>query len=195
MAIGEELDYDHTLHARNRGGDDKLAVRFFKKAKQNPEKTQTEGRPIFEEVDYIQIMVPGDRTSIIVRPVGPGDEARFRKQYEHWKATQNNDLVVGTPLEAWGILNMAQIEEFRYFGIRTVENMADLRDDVVGRIMGATTLKQKAKIFVEASKAEAPMKAMREALETRDTELSALKQAVADQAKIIEQLRLRMPAE
>jgi hypothetical protein len=193
MAIGEELDYDHTVHTRQRGGDDKLAIRFFKKARPNPEKTQKEGRPIFEEVDFIQIMVPGDRTSVIVRPVGPGDEERFRRQYDHWKTTQSNDLTIGTPLEAWGVLNMAQIEEFRYFGIRTVEHMADLRDDIVAKIMGATILKQKARIFVDAAKAEAPLKAVTAALEERDSQIAALQQSVAEQANLIKELREKLP--
>lgn len=137
-------------------------------------------------------MVPGDRTSMIVRPLGPGDAERFRRQYDHWKTTQSSELVLGTPLEAWGILNLAQVEEFRYFGVRTVEHMADLRDDICQKIMGATALKQKARIFVDASKAEAPMKAMQAAMELRDSELASLKNSVAEQAAIIKELREKM---
>jgi len=190
MAIGE-LEYDHKVHNQPRAGDEKLAIRFFRKARQNPEESTKAGRPIFEEVDYIQIMVPGDRTSMIMRPMGDGDKGRFAKQYEHWLRTQNDDSVQGTPLEAWGVLNLAQIEEFRYFGIRTVEHMADLRDDVAGKIMGATALKQKAARFLEAAKEEAPRRELAEALEARDTEMAALKQAIEDQAKIIKDLQTK----
>lgn len=193
MAIGE-LEYDYKVHAQPRAGDEKLAIRFFKKAKPDPIASQKEGRPIFAEVDFIQIMVPGDRTFSNVRPVGEGDKIRFAKQYEHWKATQSNDAVEGTPLEAWGVLNLAQIEEYRYFGVRTVEHMASLRDDIASKIMGGTALKQRAARFIEAAKEEAPHRELAAALETRDAELASMKQAIADQAAIIEKLNSKLAA-
>lgn len=190
MEIGEgrELEYDYQDFEKERAGDDKLAIRFFRKAQQDSEKTILEKRPIFKEVDYIQIMVPGDRSSIIQRPLSPSDQARFARQYEHWLKTQQETLAQGTPLEAWGILNLAQVEEFRYFGIRTIEHMAELRDDLCQKIMGATTLKQKAQKFIELAKEDAPMRKVQAELDSRDNKIAALETAVADQAKRIEEL-------
>jgi hypothetical protein len=191
MEIGT-LEYNHEDFIKERAGDEKLAIRFFRKAKQDSEESQKQGRPIFTEVDYIQIVVPGDRTSAIVRPVTQGDIARFERQYDHWKKTQQEELLAGTPLEAWGMMSLAQIEEYRYFGIRTIEHMSDLRDDVCQKIMGSTSLKQRATAFLQLAKEEAPMKAVQVALAQRDNELDTLKAAVADQAKIIEKLQAQL---
>lgn len=172
-----------------RQGDERLAIRFFTKAKQDSEKTQAAGRPIFVEVDYIQIMIPGDRNQTIVRPVTPQDMSRFNKQYEHWKAHRNNDAIIGTPLEAWNKLSLAQIEEFRYFGVRSIEQMAELRDDVCQKMPGAVDLKQKAKLFLQIAQNEAPMRKVQVELDKRDNEIETLKVAIADQAKLIKDLQ------
>jgi len=187
MEIGT-LEYNHEDFIKARAGDEKLAIRFFRKARQNGEASAKEGRPIFEETDYIQIVVPGDRTSAIVRPVSEQDKGRFEKQYDHWKKTQQEELVVGTPLEAWGVMSLAQIEEYRYFGVRTIEQMAGLRDDICQKIMGGLQLKQRAVNWLAISKDEAPMKKVQVELEARDTEIASLRAAVADQAKKIELL-------
>jgi len=188
MEIGT-LEYNHEDFTKERAGDEKLAIRFFKKARQNSEESAKHGRPIFTEEDYIQIMVPGDRTSTIVRPVGPQDLGRFHAQYEHWKKTNQEEQLLGTPLDAWGIMSLGQIEEYRYFGIRTIDQMAELRDDVCQKIMGATALKQKAIAFIALAKNEAPMRKVQEELDKRDLQISALQVAVDDQAKIIKQLQ------
>lgn len=183
----DALEYDYTVHSRQNADDDKLAIRFFRKAKQDPDRTAAEGRPIFVENDYIQIMNPGDR-NVHIRPIRPLDMQRFARQYEHWKKTQQSELVIGSPIEMLG-LTLAQVEEYRYFGVRTVEQMAELRDDVVGKIMGATALKQKAAAFLQILKDEAPLKKVQAELDKRDSEIDTLKAAVAEQSAIIKQLQ------
>lgn len=191
----ETADFNvHDFDAGNNAGDAKLSLRFFTKAKQDAELTQAEGRPIFKEVEYIQVMIPGDRNQINIHPVTNQDRARFTKQYEHWKQNKNNDTVVGTPLEAWNILTLSQIEEYRYFGIRTIEQMADLRDDVCGKITGATILKQKAQVFMAILKDEAPMKKVQVELDKRDNELATMRAAIEDQAKLIKKLQKKAAA-
>jgi hypothetical protein len=184
-----EFNYEDFIKPRQ--GDEKLAVRFFRKARQDPAKSTEEGRPIFVECDYIQISVPGDKHTMVVRPVKPGggDALRFAKQYEHWKLTQTNIEAEGTPLEVWGKLTLAQIEEYRYFGVRTVDHLADLRDDIAMKIPGSLDLKRKAQAFLAITKEEAPMRKLQEELEVRDAELASIRLAMDDQAKIIKQLQ------
>jgi hypothetical protein len=194
MEIGT-LEFDHQDFIKDRAGDDKLAIRFFRKARQDSEETQKQGRPIFKEEDYIQIVVPGDRTSAIVRPVGPADKARFEKQYAHWQKTQEEEMQLGTPLEAWGIMSIAQIEEYRYFGVRTIDQMAVLRDDVCGKIMGGTSLKQKAINWLAISKEDAPLKKVQAELDKRDNQIAALEDAVKKQAELLAELQAKVPAQ
>lgn len=184
----DTLEYDFQVHSTPRAGDDKLAIRFFVKAKQDPDLSLKEGRPIFKEIEYITIMVPGDRNAAHTRPVRPLDLQRFAKQYEHWKQTKSNDVMLGTPIDVLG-LSLAQVEEYRYFGVRTVEQMADLRDDVCQKMMGANSLKQKAVAYLALMKEEAPMKRVTAELEARDAKISTLEQAIAEQAEIIKKLQ------
>ena len=191
----QTAEFDHAEFEKgNRQGDKRLAVRFFIKAWQDMAKTQEVGRPIFRDVEYIQIITPGDRNQIIVRPVAPGDLSRFGQQYDHWKKTNNNDAVVGTPLEAWNILSLSQIEEYRYFGVRTIEHMAELRDDVAIKITGAVQLKQKAQAFMAILKEEAPMKKVQAELDKRDNEIETLRKAVEEQAKQLKKLQAKKAA-
>lgn len=185
----QTADFNHEDFSKPRAGDERLAIRFFIKAKQDGEASQKEGRPIFKEHEFIQIMIPGDRGHIIIRPVNDGDRGRFSKQYDHWKRTQSNDLVDGTPLEAWGIIGLAQIEEYKYFGIRTIEHMANIRDDLAAKITGTQILKQKAQVFLETAKGEAPMKKMAAELVKRDEEINTLKNALEEQGKILAELQ------
>lgn len=185
----ETADFNHEDFSKPRAGDERLAVRFFVKAKQDSEASVKEGRPIFKDVDFIQIVVPGDRNNAHVRPVAPNDKIRFQKQWEHWKATQNNDAVIGTPLEAWGILSLSQVEEFRYFGVRTIEQMASLNDSVCQKMHGAVALKQRATNFLQIMKEEAPMRRVQAELDARDKKIAELDAAIKDQASIIEELR------
>jgi len=185
----QTADFDVNDFVKPRQGDERLAVRFFVKAKQNGEKSQEAGRPVFEDVEYINIMVPGDRNNIILRPVTNTDKARFAQQYEHWKKNHDNEGLVGTPLEAWGILSLSQVEEFRYFGVRTVEHMAVLRDDICQKLPGATQLKQRAEAFLAAAKDAEPLRKVQAELQKRDSDIAAMQAAIQDQAKIIEELR------
>ena len=192
----QTIEYNYEDFQKQRAGDERLAVRFFSKARQDPTKTAEAGRPIFVECDYIQILVPGDKSSAIIRPVKPGggDAIRFAKQYEHWKTTQINLEAEGTPLEAWGKLTLSQVEEYRYFGIRTVEHLAALRDDAAMKIPGSMELKRRAQAFIDLAKEEAPLKKLQEELSVRDNEIASLNAAVVDQAAQLKELRAMVKA-
>lgn len=186
-------EFDHNDFSRPRAGDERLAVRFFVKAKQDPDLTaEAGGIPKFREHEYIQIMVPGDRNNIIARPLTDRDKDRFARQYEHWKKTQTNELVTGTPLEAWGILNLAQIEEYRYFGVRTIEQLGNLNDDICQKITGAVGLKQRAQTFLAMAKDEAPMKRVQAELDKRDNQIATLTAAVEEQSRLLHDYAKRL---
>jgi hypothetical protein len=193
----EMLEYDHEGFTRPRAGDEKLAIRFFKKASQDMEQTKEQGRPIFSEIEYIQIMIPGDKGTVIVRPIGIEDRQRFGRQYDDW-ARSNKDskeILIGTPLESWTQMSLAQVEEFRYFGVRTVEHLATLRDDVMLKMPGAISLKKKAQEFLDTAKEAAPLSKMQAELEKRDTDIAVLQNALKEQGEMIAKLQRSQPKE
>jgi hypothetical protein len=107
-------------------GDDRLHVRFFTKATMNQFRTDLEGRPIYEDLEYIEIWIPGDKSNINVRPVQLDDKMRFRKRYDDWKAGVVKQT--GTPLKLMPFLTESEVEELAYFRITTAEQLANVAD-------------------------------------------------------------------
>lgn len=163
----------HSFGLDSTKGDERLAVRFFKKAARDDLESEKQARMVFKEVDFVQIMVPGDRDNILIRPAGEGDKRRFAKQYEAFQRGES-EAVVGTPLELWGKLTLPQVEELRYIGVRTIEQLAELRDDAVMKMPGALDLKRRAAAFIELQREEAPLRKVQAELEQRDKTIADL---------------------
>jgi len=155
----EEADYGLTeqAHQGDQGryaADEVLLVRFFNHPKLDQTKSAEMGRPIYKEVAYIQIMQPGNKDSIIQRPASEMDRARFPRHWRKYQENSDETLVEGTLLEQWPGINKAQVEELRYFNIRTVEQLVQMSDSNAQGMMGINMLKQKAKAFLEAATIE-----------------------------------------
>lgn len=160
---------------RSRGADGSAVfVKFSLVPKQNEEKTKAEGRPVFDDVEYIEIRNPGDNTNVPHRPVRDHDRQRFQFQYQAWKAGQAEALS-GTPLSQWPQVSRAQVEELAFSHVRTVEQLADISDSVAQRLgMGVLALRSRAKEYLERSKDEAAAIRLASELEKRDAMLEAM---------------------
>ncbi len=167
-------------------GDDTLLVKFYLHPKKNVSKSAEAGRPIYEELEYISIRVPGGRNNI-VRPARQTDKNRWPKHYAAFKA-KDDDFLVGTPLDVWPAINRSLVEELKHFNVRTVEQLADLADSHAQNFMAIGKLKTRAKLFLEASKDSAVTERMQSELEIRDNEIETLKLAVTEQGAQIQAL-------
>jgi hypothetical protein len=179
-----EADYGMTDLAHNTSryhGDEVLLVRFFSHPKKNLAKSQEEGRPIFEDTDYIEIMQPGNKDSIVRRPASDRDKDRFAEHYRRYQARQTEDHIEGTLLEEWPAISRAQCEELKFLNIRTVEQLAGLSDSNAQNIMGIQNLKAKAKQYLEAAKDNATAERFA-ALEAENEEMKAALKRMAEEA-------------
>lgn len=150
-----------------------LFVRFNKIPKEDSQKSAVEGRPVFTEVDYITIAVPGDKTSEVCRPATPDDKARFRTAWERYVAGQG-EVMVGTPLREWPGVTRAQVEELAYFKVYTVEQLAEVSDGNLRSMGPLLALRQRARDFLERVRSAAPVEKMRQELEERDKKIADL---------------------
>lgn len=165
MAL-QAIDYDHTVHQRANAGDDSLLVKFYMDLMEDSVESKKQGRPIFKEVEWIDIRTPGSRDTRI-RPARERDKTRFPMHYAAFKnriAGEGEELV-GTPLEVWPAIPASQAAELRFFNIRTVENLAGASDSLGDKFMGFQAIKAKAKAFLEAAKGTAPIIALQERVE------------------------------
>jgi hypothetical protein len=157
--------------------DSKLYVEFFRKPVMQPGKSREAGRAVYEEIDYVRIHVPGDKSSVIERPLSSHDVFRFQERYNKWKAGQA-EAVTGTPLSALPGMNASKVEEYKFFKIVTVEQLADANDNLGGKFMSFQQDKQRAKAFMDVAANNAPIEKMNAELAKRDAELEELRSMV-----------------
>ncbi len=155
-------------------GDTQLFVRFSMEPRQDAEASTQEGRPIFKDVEYVEIAAPGDKSNIIHKPVTDDLRRRFRAQYNDWKSG-NVDAVTGTPLSEWPAVTRSTVEELAYFKVRTVEQLAGMTDANLQKLgHGYLVLREKARDLITKAKEDAPLLRMRAELQDRDNAIATM---------------------
>lgn len=177
----ETLDYDHEIFNAQQAEQDKnLAVRFFVQPLKDEAKSIEEGRAVFSDTVMIEIRVRGDRNNVVQRPIREDDKARFRGAYIAYEKHLASGVLEGTPLGEWGAVGPSFVEEMKYLGFYTVEQLAEANDSVIARVPGLQTFKQKAKVFIEFSKGAAPLEKMQTQLDKTNSELEMARAQAAD---------------
>jgi hypothetical protein len=172
-------------------GDEFLWVTFESASHFNDVATREQGRPIFEMRDYIKIIVPGDSTQVVHRPVRDTDKQRWPNQ---WLAfTTGKEQSIGFPLSEWPYLTRAQIDELKYFKIDTVEQLAHVSDTACQKFMGLKDLREKANTYLQQMKGEEPLARVLAEKAAREEENKALQAQIADLQAAVQQLLKKKP--
>tara|TARA_R110000822_G_scaffold120614_1_gene254088 strand:+ start:1119 stop:1817 length:699 start_codon:yes stop_codon:yes gene_type:complete len=123
-------------------------VRFFNSYNENKEKSLQAGRAIFDEIPSISIQYPGgDET---VRKIEPQDVADYPEKYAAFKAG-SEEVVSGTPLAEWTLMNGSTLRELQHLGFKTVEQLADAHDEVKRKLGPTGRFVKMAKDWLEAA--------------------------------------------
>lgn len=175
-----------------RSADDRLMIKFETFPHPNETKSLEAGHPIYEDKEYITIIVPGDKTSIVHRPVWAQDKERFARQYAQFKQGLEQ-IEVGLPLKLWGAITLSQAKEFEYFNIKTVEQLANMSDGNGANIMGFNGLKQRAKDYLAQTKEQQPLLEMRAEMEKKDIEIATLANSFNELSLQVKELMKLVP--
>lgn len=173
--------------------DKKLHVTFYMRAVMNNYKSAQEGRPIFDEKEFVRIITPGDKNAIFDQPVNDEHRRRFEAQYARFKKGLEQ-AQSGTPLEVWPQMTVGMVAELKALNVSTVEQLADLSDTLAQRIMGANQWRQKAKVFLAAAAGEAATTKLQAELEARDAQIAALTQQMAELTAAVKAQAAKTPA-
>lgn len=150
--------------------------------------SEREGRPIFREVERVEIVIPGG-ASLTKHVANVTDEHRQRwpKEYEAFK--QGHEVSPdGTPLEEWPILKRSQVLELKALGFKTVEHVRDMSDQSIQRIgMGGRMLKERALIFLDDAERIAATTRLSAENDRKDAEIAALRAQVTQMGQLMEQ--------
>lgn len=172
-----------------RDPDEALVALFRHHAVKNETKSATEGRPIYDDMEIVEIRFPGSR-SVSVFPAmafshwnnnpHTGEQTkvtyaeRFPRQYRQFKE-QAAQTKTGTPLAHAPFLTEARRAELRALNIYTVEALAHVDGQELKNLgQGGRDLKNNAQEYIEESKKNAPnlvMQAELEALKARNAVL------------------------
>lgn len=168
-----EFDTENFESRNQSAEDEKLLVKFFIRAKQDRRESIKEGRPIYKDVEYIDIKIPGSRNAGVNRPATPKDRDRFPKHYAAFKQ-RTEAPSEGTPLVEWPLMTRSMAEEMAFVNIKTVEHLAASADAHISKFMGGLNIKQKALEWLEIADEEKPYLQMKAELTERDERIAKL---------------------
>jgi predicted RNase H-like nuclease (RuvC/YqgF family) len=185
MPEAQQFDYASPgMSQQGQGG--KLFVQFHMEATADHDLSVKEGRPVHKDEEFITIIVPGDRDSI-VRPVRQQDREMYAQQYTAFKNKQEQP-VTGTPLSVLPFLTRAQVADLAAVNVRTAEQLASMSDVLAQKFMGMHGLRKRVQDFLDAAAGNAPIERLNSELEKRDNTIAVLQKALDDQGKKIEEL-------
>lgn len=174
--------------------DKALGVRFYFEDVQNPEKSKEAGRPVYDQIAYCEIRLPGS-TDVIRNVVSDKERNRFPRQYAAFQAKTDQDVASGTPLKEWPLMTSNMVLEARYLGVRTVEQLAMAPDSGIQRMgTGWLTLRKQARDWLLQAKDGALLAKLRAELEERDRRLTTLEEMLAKQGAALQSGAVTAPA-
>jgi hypothetical protein len=161
-------------------------VRFYQDKNQLGFASEQAGHPVFEDVDFIEILIPGDMTNVIVRPATERDKQNYAQLYTQYKQGLE-PATDGTPVEAWPRLTRAQSANYKALNFQTVEQIANMTDAVLTKVgMGAQADRTAAKAFIALAKDSALAQKQALELERNAAEMADLKKQIKDLAAMVE---------
>jgi len=147
--------------------NDKGVVAVFRNdVVKNPKKSAEAGRPIFDDVEYVELRHPGSK-DVGVYPAMEGSHwgddpvtgehrritfaERFKQQYQQFKA-HDRQTKSGTPLDYLTFLTAAKCAELRALNIYTAEALAIIDGNELKNLgPGGRELKNQAIAFLESA--------------------------------------------
>lgn len=128
--------------------DKYLAVKISKKAVHNEFKSKQEGRQVFEDVDWINIIIPGDKTTEVSRKLKEEDKIRFEFQWNNYLNREEHKKN-GIPLDMLPSITPAQVANLQALKVETVEQLANLHEKAIKNLFEGRDLVKKANQFLE----------------------------------------------
>lgn len=165
--------------------DSALSVRFYSKPVQDMAESSNQNRPIYRDVDYIEIFTPGNQLNIIDTPVREEHKRRFPIQWAAYQNAHSGDQrEIGTPISQWTFVSAAQAEELKALKFFTVENVAHASDaqiQSIGMVGGVSphVMRERAIAYLKAASGTAEVQHEAEEKAELKAQLAALQNQIA----------------
>lgn len=157
----------------------------------NEAASKAAGRPVFQEMEVVEIRFAANRQTVAVFPAhDPEPNATrekgeivtyamlYNEQYRQFKAMETQD-VSGTPLSEATFLTESKRRELKALNIHTVDALAALDGQPLKQLgMGGREMKNQARAYLDAAAGSADVTAMA-------AEIAALRQQVAERDELV----------
>lgn len=168
--------------------DKGLAVRFYFKLVRNEVRSAETNLPKCDELEYVEIVSPGNSKSIVDRPVNESDKVRFAAKYAQFKE-RRAEVLDGTSLTEWPQIGRTLAEELKGHRVHTVEQLAALSDASLQNIgLGGKELQKKAQIFLQNAKDAGLAQKLASEASFKDDRIKELEAKVKDLTETVEKL-------
>jgi hypothetical protein len=194
-------DLNNTQFSGATNPDSALVVKFYSKALPNNFETIKQGRAIYQDVDMVMIMTPGDNLNIIDTIARDHHKSRFPLQWAHYtnvKESKDAGGAIGTPINQWPLVTQAQAEELKYLKFYTVDSVALASDAAISKVgmiagMSPYVFREKAQLFLKNASDSAFVSNQADELKKKDEQIEAINQKhAAEMAEVNRKLDLLM---
>jgi hypothetical protein len=156
-------------------GDKDTAIPLFREeAVENKSESKLQGRPVFEKVPYVLIIVPGSK-DVVDRPVEEKDKERWPRQWQQFqsKEKQTQD---GTPIDELSTATAVERATCKALNVQTIEGLVNFPDSSIHRLgPGGHGLKRKAQAFLGSRDSAQYATALQEEVRNLRTQVAELK--------------------
>ncbi|TXH48659.1 MAG: hypothetical protein E6Q97_24265 [Desulfurellales bacterium] len=167
-----------------------VTPRFFEETKKTNEIDEN-GLPVFRTIEYVELLIAGDKGNSPVKRVTQGVKDQFPNEYAMWKSRRVNPDMIGDgiPLSLWPLIPTEMAKALEYMNVFTVQQLAALSDGAISKpgAIGLRDMREKAKAFIDSAKSAAPIaklevenKELKQRLELMQTQMEQLVQAVKE---------------
>lgn len=165
-------------------------LRFYTEAVELPGKSAEEGRPVYEDRDFVGITNPGSRDEVVRLAKDKAKQDDYVAwAYRKWLTTKEQP-VDGTPIETVPFVSKSLALELKGINIHTLEALSEAPETAMQRMMGLRDLQKKAKVYLEAAKDTAVLSKMQHELEARDRQIGIMQKQIEEMnARFVEALK------
>jgi hypothetical protein len=172
-----------------------VGVSFGMYHQQNEQRSSDAGHAVFDDIEFVKIVVPGDKKSMYFQPATDRDRKRFPQAYAAFKNRSTGSGESGLPVEHWAVITRGMAYTLRAAHIHTVEALAAVSDTHVDKIgLDGRGLRAKAKAFLEQAQSAATTTKLAAEKQALQDQITALTNTVAEMSRQFGTLRDPSPA-
>jgi hypothetical protein len=196
--MGLDLDIMKLARTHVDSSDGCYAI-FHHETCENLEQSEIAGTPVYEAVQFVEIIAPGNDKEIVDRKVKESDKLRWPEQWRRFLEGVEEPDFDGLPVTEWPQINNALARTLHEAKIYTVEQLAEVADVNLQTLgPGMSGLKVKAVAWVKLKNKEISVTKVRAELKEGREEIEKLKEmgeALKAQIKLLQPHTDEIPAE